>query len=92
MDKLTLRAGLIYDSTPVDKMLYSPETPGANKPSITAGLTYAPTERFAFDLGVQYLNGIEITGTTPQAAPLSSFVGDYKSTAILPSFGLRFNF
>lgn len=91
-DKLTLRAGLIYDSTPVDKMLYSPETPGANKPSLTAGLTYAPTEKFAFDLGLQYLNGIEITGSTPQAAPLSPFIGDYKSTAILPSFGLRFNF
>ena len=91
-EKLTLRAGFIYDTTPVDKMLYSPETPGANKPSLTAGLTFAPSQKFALDLGLQYLNGQNTTGSMPQAAPLPAFTGNYKSTALLPSIGLRFNF
>ncbi len=91
-EKFTLRAGFIYDSTPVDKMLYSPETPGANKPSFTAGLTFTPSQRFALDLGLQYLNGQKTSGSTPQTAPLPTFTGEYKSTAFLPSLGLRFNF
>ncbi len=91
-EKFTFRAGFIFDSTPVDKMLYSPETPGANKPSLTAGLTFAPSEKFALDLGLQYLNGQKTSGSMPQTSPLPPFAGDYKSTAILPSLGLRFNF
>jgi long-chain fatty acid transport protein len=91
-EKFTLRAGFIYDSTPVDKTLYSPETPGANKPSLTAGLTFAPSQKFALDLGLQYLNGQKTHGSMPQASPLSAFEGEYKSTALLPSLGLRFNF
>lgn len=90
--KVTVRLGLIYDTTPVDKSLYNPETPGANKFSATAGLTFAPTHKFAVDLGFQYLNGQETSGSMPQASPMSTFVGDYKSTAILPSLGVRFNF
>ncbi|MDD3300363.1 MAG: outer membrane protein transport protein [Bacteroidales bacterium] len=91
-EKFTLRAGFIYDSTPVDKTLYSPETPGANKPSLTAGLTFAPSQKFALDLGLQYLNGQKTRGSMPQASPLPAFEGEYKSTALLPSLGLRFNF
>lgn len=91
-DKFTLRAGFIYDSTPVDKTLYTPETPGANKPSLTAGLTFAPSQKFALDLGFQYLNGQKTRGSMSQASPLPAFEGEYKSTALLPSLGLRFNF
>lgn len=91
-EKFTVRMGFIYDSTPGDKMLYSPETPGANKFSVTGGLTYAATKNFAIDLALQYLNGQTTRGSMPQASPMPPFVGDYKSTAILPSLGLRFNF
>lgn len=91
-EKFTVRMGFIYDSTPGDKMLYSPETPGANKFSATAGLTFAATKKFAIDLGLQYLNGQTTRGSMPQITPMPPFVGDYKSTAILPSLGLRFNF
>ncbi|MFA6758623.1 MAG: outer membrane protein transport protein [Bacteroidales bacterium] len=91
-EKTTLRAGFIYDSTPGDKNWYSPETPGANKISVTAGLTFAPTQKFAIDLGLQYLSGTTKNASMPQASPMPAFVGDYKSTAILPSLGVRFNF
>ncbi len=89
---MTLRLGFIYDTTPLDKMLYSAETPGANKFSVTAGLTLNATERLAIDLGFQYLDGQKTRGSTPQAAPMTAFVGDYKSSAFLPSLGLHFNF
>ena len=98
-EKFTVRAGMIYDSTPGDANWYSPETPGANKFSITAGLTFAPTHKFAIDLGFQYLNGQTTRGSMPQENrnppgmdPTPAFEGDYKSTAILPSLGVRFNF
>lgn len=87
-----IRLGFIYDSTPVDRNLYGPETPGANKISVTAGLTYSPVKMMAIDFGFQYLNGVKILGRTPQAAPLQEFNGEYKSIAYLPSLGLRFNF
>jgi len=91
-EKMTVRLGFIYDSTPVDVMLYGPETPGANKMSFTGGLTYNPTKKMAIDLGFQYLNGANTTGSLPQAAPMTAFVGDYKSTAIIPSLGFHFTF
>ena len=91
-DKMTFRLGFIYDSTPVDKAYYSPDGPGANKISLTAGLTLQPVKKFAIDLGFQYLNGEKTRGALPQASPMTAFQGDYKTTALLPSLGLRFNF
>lgn len=91
-ERLTVRLGFIYDSTPGDKNWYSPETPGANKISATAGFTFAPTQKFAVDFGFQYLNGQKTRGSMPQASPMPPFVGDYKSTAVLTSLGVRFNF
>lgn len=90
-EKMTVRLGFIYDTTPIDKMLYSTETPGANKFSITCGLTYNLVKDLAIDLGFQYLNGEKTRGSSPQSAPLTAFVGDYKSTAFLPALGLHFN-
>jgi len=91
-EKMAFRLGFIYDSTPVDLMLYGPETPGANKMSFTGGLTYSPTKKMAIDLGFQYLNGAKTRGSLPQAAPMTAFVGDYKSTALIPSLGFHFTF
>jgi len=91
-EKTTLRLGYMYDSTPVDTDYYGAETPGANKMSFTAGLTYTPVKMLAIDLGFQYLNGLKILGKTPQNAPLGDFVGEYKTTAFLPALGLRINF
>ncbi|MFA5713708.1 MAG: outer membrane protein transport protein [Bacteroidales bacterium] len=90
-DKVTLRAGLIYDTTPVDLTLYSPETPGANKISATAGLSLNFSQKVALDLAVQYLNGALTEGSVP-VSPTETFSGQYKSKALLPSLGLRLSF
>lgn len=91
-ERMEVRGGFIYDATPVNKSYYSPETPGANKPSFTAGFSYSPLTYLSIDVALQYLNGIKIHGSMPQNAPLQAFEGDYKSTAFLPSLGVRFNF
>ncbi len=83
---VTARAGAIYDTTPVDKTLYTPETPGANKVSLTAGVSIRAMSNLVIDLACQYLMGERVNGSAPsQPTP---FTGEYKSTAILPSIGI----
>lgn len=90
-EKLQVRFGVIYDMTPVDLTKYSPETPGANKLSLTAGLTYAPCEKIEYNLGFQYLNGAHTSGSVP-VSPTATFSGTYKTIAYIPSFGVSFKF
>jgi len=92
-EKLNWRFGVIYDMTPVDKMLYSPETPGANKLSFTTGISYKPIDMLTIDLGFQALVGEKVRGYVPETwNPTVNFVGDYKATALIPALGFKFNF
>lgn len=85
-----VRGGVVYDTTPVDKTLYSPETPGANKFSVTGGASFSLIRGLAVDIALQYLDGATTKGSAPdQPTP---FVGEYKSTAIISSIGLRYSF
>lgn len=89
-EKVTARFGIIYDKTPVDVAYYNPETPGANKFSITTGFTFTPCDMLDIDFGLQYLNGKKITGTS--ALGTATFVGTYKTLALIPSLGVKFKF
>lgn len=94
-DKFTARFGAIYDTTPIDKTLYNPETPGANKFSLTTGFSYKPTAKLSLDFAFQYLNGAKTYGSVPDPRtgnPTNTFSGDYKSIAYIPSFGVSFLF
>ena len=92
-EKFAWRFGAIYDSTPVDLELYGPETPGANKFSLTTGCTYRPAKALAIDFGFQALFGEKTLGSVPDSGALSgAFSGYYTSTALIPALGLRFNF
>lgn len=90
-EKITARLGFVYDTTPVDLTQYGPESPGSNKISVTAGMTYQPFKAMAVDLGFQYNTGMKTTGLIVQNG-VTTFGGDYKTLAFLPSLGLRFNF
>ena len=91
-EKFIVRAGVIYDTTPVDMTYYHPETPGANKFSATTGFTYNISSKVAFDFGFQALFGEKVSGTAPETFnPALTFGGKYRSTALIPSFGLNFN-
>ncbi len=92
-NSMIYRFGVIYDMTPVDKMLYSPETPGANKLSFTTGISYKPIDMLTIDLGFQALVGEKVRGYVPETwNPTVNFVGDYKATALIPALGFKFNF
>lgn len=90
-NKFDVRAGIYYDQTPVQSTHYNPETPGANKIGISAGLSYTPLEDFSIDFAFLYINGKDTYGEYP-VGPNTMFSGNYKSTAYVPSLGLSYRF
>lgn len=94
-DFATVRLGAYYDTTPVRKNLYNPETPGSNKLAITAGASLRPLPYMSIDLAFAYINGAKTYGSYPfptATNPDNVFAGDYKASAFMPSIGLSFKF
>lgn len=94
-ERLDVRFGAYYDETPVRSNTYNPETPGANKMGLTAGLSFEPYENLYIDFAFSFIKGFEKYGTytyTNGLQQVSTFEGNYKSTAFTPSLGLRFAF
>lgn len=89
--KFTTRVGFIYDNTPSDLTLYTPDSPGSDKISVTTGFTYKPVKFMDIDFAFQYNHGVKTNGKYVQNNVIL-FGGDYKTTAFLPSLGLRFKF
>lgn len=56
-DRMDLRAGLMIDTTPVDKDYYNPETPGMTKIEPTVGFSFRPIPSLSIDLGFMYVHG-----------------------------------
>lgn len=89
--KFTARAGFIYDNTPSNLTLYTPDSPGSDKISVTTGFTYRPAKFMDIDFAFQYNHGIKTEGKYIQNG-VTLFGGEYKTTAFVPSLGLRFKF
>ncbi len=95
-EKLKLYAGAYYDETPTNKAYYSPETPGANKIGISAGLSYQITKHLSIDASLLYNEGEKATKADTNARiqqmyGTQGFKGEYKSTAWLPGIGITYN-
>lgn len=56
-DRLDLRAGVMIDTTPVNKEYYNPETPGMTKIEPTVGVSFRPVKNFSIDLSFMYVAG-----------------------------------
>ena len=56
-DRFDLRAGLMIDTTPVNKNYYNPETPGMTKIEPTVGFSFRPIERLSIDFSFMYIAG-----------------------------------
>ncbi len=54
-DKLTLRAGLAYEISPIDEDIRSTRLPDNNRWWLSAGASYAFNEHLAFDLGYTHI-------------------------------------
>lgn len=87
-DKLMVRAGGAYDQTPIPEGSLTPETPGANKINLTAGLSYQLTEKLSFDASFLYIKALERKdGYDP-----AQFYGIYNTQAFIPGFGINYSF
>ena len=94
-DKLTVRAGTVYDMTAVKTGYVGPETPDADRYQITSGASYNVNEKFGIDASYVFESFLQRTqdnndllnaGTTDRVA------GTYKTTIHIPGIGVHYNF
>lgn len=104
-DRFDLRAGLMIDTSPVDKDHYNPETPSMTKLEPTVGFSFRPIDRLSIDFAFMYVHGLGVDNAScsyddlalkmagaPEAAYHKTFTADYKVHAFIPSVGLSFKF
>lgn len=88
LEKLSARAGVYFDMTPVEDGYLSPEGPDANRIGCSVGLTYQPSEKVGVDASLIYVRSIERTGGNDDAG----FYGTYKIAVVVPSVGVHLAF
>lgn len=96
-DRLDLRAGMMVDTTPVNKKHYNPETPGMTKIEPSIGLSFSPVKNFSIDASLLYVAGLGEDNASISYDDLllgrtAVFEADYKVHAWNPSIGLSFHF
>lgn len=104
-NRLDLRAGVMIDTTPVNKHHYNPETPGMTKIGPSAGLSFRPIPQLSVDVAFMYVAGLgekgaSCTYTDLLAAKLpalgipasQTFTADYSVHAFTPSIGVSYSF
>lgn len=69
-DRFDVRAGLMVDTSPVNKHYYNPETPGMTKVEPTVGLSFRPIPRLSIDLGFMYVAGLGVDNASCEYADL----------------------
>ncbi|KUG06162.1 OmpP1/FadL family transporter [Solirubrum puertoriconensis] len=95
-DGLTVRLGGAYDQTPVKDGFVTPETPDNDRLTATAGVSYKFGERFGIDVSAQYVNIAKRSQTQEDllnnGVANDRVAGTYKTIAVVPGFGLNYNF
>ncbi len=96
-ERLDLRAGMMIDTTPVNKKHYNPETPGMTKIEPSIGLSFSPVKNFSIDASLLYVAGLGENNASISYDDLllgktATFTADYKVHAWNPSIGLSFHF
>ncbi len=103
--RFDVRAGLMVDTSPCNKLHYNPETPGATKIEPSVGLSFRPVVGLSIDASFMYINGTRVNGATghyedfiAKSYPMlglpadATFTADYKTRAIIPAIGLSYAF
>lgn len=96
-DKITLRAGLAYDETPVPSAeLRTPRVPGNSRTWISFGGTYIIDQTFTVDVGYSHLfissTPINNTFESSQPALAATLTGAYDASVDIFSAQLRWNY
>jgi long-chain fatty acid transport protein len=98
LEKLALRAGLIYDKTPQPDAVVEPMLPDANRIEVTLGLGYEISKSITAHVGYQFISFSDRDGVISSqtalypAIPAVVTKGTYISSANLFAFNLEFNF
>lgn len=98
MNKLALRAGVVYDQTPQPDKSVEPMLPDANRIEFVGGLGYKLSSNFSVDAAFQFIafsdRKGEITSKTAlyPTIPAVTYSGNYQSTAMLIGFSVSYNF
>lgn len=103
--RFDVRAGLMIDTSPVNKEYYNPETPGMTKIEPTVGLSFRPIDRLSIDVAFMYVAGLGADNArcdyadllaakmpTLGLSPIRTFETDYRVHALIPSIGLNYRF
>jgi len=86
--KVSVRAGLFFDQTPVRDGYVSPELPDNNKTGLTAGGTFKLDESFILDISLLYEN----VPSRAQKNIESGLDGTFQTRVIAPGLGLTYIF
>jgi len=93
---LSLRAGAAYDFTPVKDGFVTPETPDADRVSLSAGASYTFAEKFGVDLSFLFEDFEKRTQTQAElvnkGTAVDRIAGTYKTYIFIPGVGLHYNF
>ena len=89
-EKLAVRGGFYYDETPVPSGYMTPETPDAPARGYTAGLGYSFSDKVSLDLSFLYLDKEERRNDVPDGVVTNGLNGWYKTSVLIPGFGLSF--
>jgi long-chain fatty acid transport protein len=86
--KVSVRAGLFFDQTPVRDGYVSPELPDNNKTGLTAGGTFKLDESIVLDISLLYEN----VPSRTQKNIESGLDGTFQTSVIAPGLGLTYIF
>jgi long-chain fatty acid transport protein len=93
---LVVRGGVAYDFTPVKDGFVSPETPDANRVSLSTGASYTFNEKFGVDLSFLYENFLKRSQSQSDlinnGTNRDRVAGTYKTVVYIPGVGLHYNF
>ncbi len=87
MDALALRAGYVFDGSPIPTKTMDPSLPGADRHEFTAGVGYNLTENIRVDAAYQFISfSNEVKDST------LPFNGKYENSTNLFGFNFSFSF
>ena len=91
-----LRAGVMYDESPVNDRFASPRIPDGDRVWLTAGYGRNLSERVAFDVAFAYLRiedrPIALPGLLPENQLRGALTADLQADAVILSAGFDFRF
>lgn len=92
----TLRAGFMFDESPVNDAFAHPRIPDSDRYWLAAGVTHELGENVSADIGVAYAffsdRQVQLSGAEPENLFRGSLGADFETNVLAISVGLRWKF